>query len=38
VNTINHLREPLAVVQVLASLLRPGGRIAVGQSSLLPDI
>lgn len=38
VNTINHLREPLAGVQVLASLLRPGGRIAVGQSSLLPEM
>ena len=37
-NTINHLREPLAGVQVLAGLLRPGGRIAVGQSSLLPDM
>lgn len=38
VNTINHLREPLAGVQVLASLLCPGGRIAVGQSSLLPEM
>jgi len=38
VNTINHLRDPLAGVQVLASLLCPGGRIAVGQSSLLPDM
>ena len=38
VNTINHLREPLAGMQGLASLLRPGGRIAVGQSSLLPDM
>jgi SAM-dependent methyltransferase len=38
VNTINHLREPLAGVAVLASLLRPGGRIALGQSSLLPDM
>lgn len=38
VNTINHLREPLAGVQALASLLCPGGRIAVGQSSLLPDM
>ena len=38
VNTINHLREPLAGVQALASLLHPGGRIAVGQSSLLPDM
>jgi SAM-dependent methyltransferase len=38
VNTINHLREPLAAVRVLASLLRPGGRIALGQSSFLPDM
>jgi SAM-dependent methyltransferase len=38
VNTVNHLREPLAGVQVLASLLCPGGRIVVGQSSLLPDM
>jgi SAM-dependent methyltransferase len=38
VNTINHLREPVAGVRVLASLLRPGGRIALGQSSLLPDM
>jgi len=38
VNTVNHLREPLPGVQELASLLRPGGRIAVGQSSLLPEM
>jgi SAM-dependent methyltransferase len=38
VNTINHLHEPLAGVRVLASLLRLGGRIALGQSSLLPDM
>jgi SAM-dependent methyltransferase len=38
VNTINHLREPVAAVQALANLLCPGGRIAVGQSSLLPDM
>jgi SAM-dependent methyltransferase len=38
VNTINHLREPLAGVQVLAGLLCPGGRIALGQSSLLPEM
>jgi SAM-dependent methyltransferase len=38
VNTINHLREPLAGVAVLADLLRPGGRIALGQSSLLPEM
>ena len=37
-NTINHLHEPLAGVQVLTSLLRPGGSIALGQSSLLPDM
>src|SRR5580658_5209543 len=30
VNTINHLREPLEGLRVLASLLRSGGRIAVG--------
>jgi SAM-dependent methyltransferase len=38
VNTINHLRDPLTGVKSLAGLLRPGGRIAVGQSSLLPDM
>jgi SAM-dependent methyltransferase len=38
VNTINHLREPLAGVRVLAGLLCSGGRIAVGQSSLLPEM
>jgi SAM-dependent methyltransferase len=38
VNTINHLREPLDGVRVLTSLLRAGGRIAVGQSALLPEM
>jgi SAM-dependent methyltransferase len=38
VNTINHLRDPVAGVKSLAALLRPGGRIAIGQSSLLPDM
>jgi SAM-dependent methyltransferase len=38
VNTVNHLRDPLTGVGLLASLLRPGGRIALGQSSLLPDM
>jgi SAM-dependent methyltransferase len=38
VNTINHLHDPVAGVRTLASLLRPGGRIALGQSSLLPDM
>ena len=37
VNTINHLRDPAAGLGTLATLLRPGGRIAMGQSSLLPD-
>jgi SAM-dependent methyltransferase len=38
VNTIHHLHDPLQGINRLASLLRPGGRIALGQSSLLPDM
>ena len=38
VNTINHLREPLEGLRALTSLLRAGGRVAVGQSSLLPEM
>jgi SAM-dependent methyltransferase len=38
VNTINHLRDPIHGVEQLVALLRPGGRIALGQSSLLPDM
>jgi SAM-dependent methyltransferase len=38
VNTINHLREPIQGVSRLKALLRPRGRIALGQSSLLPDM
>ena len=38
VNAINHLREPVAGIRTLSDLLRPGGRIAIGQSSLLPDM
>ncbi|HEV7357794.1 MAG TPA: class I SAM-dependent methyltransferase [Steroidobacteraceae bacterium] len=38
VNTINHLSDPLAGVIHLASLVRPGGRLAIGQSSFLPDM
>jgi SAM-dependent methyltransferase len=38
VNTINHLHDPVAGVKKLATLLRPRGRIALGQSALLPDM
>ena len=38
VNAANHLHAPVAGVQVLSRLLRPGGRIALGQSSLVPDM
>ncbi|HEX3912603.1 MAG TPA: methyltransferase domain-containing protein [Steroidobacteraceae bacterium] len=38
VNTINHLTDPRAGVIHLAALLRAGGRIAIGQSSFLPDM
>jgi SAM-dependent methyltransferase len=38
VNTINHLRDPVSGIERLGSLLRPGGRLALGQSSLLPDM
>jgi SAM-dependent methyltransferase len=38
VNTVHHLRDPLAGALALSALLRPGGRLALGQSSLLPDM
>jgi SAM-dependent methyltransferase len=38
INTINHLREPLVGLSILASLLERGGRIALGLSSMLPDM
>jgi ubiquinone/menaquinone biosynthesis C-methylase UbiE len=38
VNTINHFRDPIQGVLKLSTFLRPRGRIAVGQSSLLPDM
>jgi hypothetical protein len=38
VNTVNHVSDPLAAARNLASLLRPGGRLAFGQSSFLPDM
>ena len=38
VNTINHMREPIQALTRLRPSLRPRGRIALGQSSLLPDM
>lgn len=38
VNTINHVREPVAALRSLATVLRSGGRIALGQSALLPEM
>jgi SAM-dependent methyltransferase len=38
VNTVHHLPDPLAGTRALAALLCPGGRLALGQSSLLPDM
>jgi SAM-dependent methyltransferase len=37
-NSVHHLRDPHAGTHALAALLRPGGRLALGQSSLLPDM
>jgi SAM-dependent methyltransferase len=38
VNTINHLTDPVDGVVHLATLLRHGGRVVLGQSSLVPDM
>jgi SAM-dependent methyltransferase len=38
VNTIHHLHDPVAGARTLAALLRPGGRLVLGQSSLLPEM
>lgn len=38
VNTLHHLRDPEHGLRSLAALLLPGGRIAIGQSSLVPDM
>lgn len=37
-NAANHLHDPAAGVRMLSRLLRPDGRIALGQSSLVPDM
>ena len=37
-NTIHHLRNPLAGIEALVRLLRRNGRIAVGQSGLVPEL
>jgi SAM-dependent methyltransferase len=37
-NILNHLHDPVEGVRALSGLLRSGGRIAVGQSSLVPDM
>jgi ubiquinone/menaquinone biosynthesis C-methylase UbiE len=37
-NAINHVSEPKQVLKRWKQLLRPGGRVALGQSSLLPDM
>ena len=37
-NTINHVREPVDAIKALSSVLKSEGRIALGQSSFLPDM
>lgn len=37
-NAINHFVDPLAAVHRIAGWLRPGGRLAVGQSGFLPEM
>lgn len=38
VNTIHHLQDSRAGLRTLTTLVRPPARIAIGQSSLLPDM
>ncbi len=37
-NTINHVAEPALVLANVATILSPGGRIALAQSAVLPDM
>jgi ubiquinone/menaquinone biosynthesis C-methylase UbiE len=37
-NTINHLHDAVDALRDMSALLRPGGRIALGQSAFLPDM
>lgn len=37
-NTLHHLPDPLAALRRLAGWLRPGGRLAIGQSGFLPEM
>ena len=37
-NAINHVQDPAQALQSWKALLRPHGRVALGQSSLLPDM
>jgi SAM-dependent methyltransferase len=38
VNTLHHVPNPLGAVRALCRHVRPGGRLAIGQSSLLPEM
>jgi SAM-dependent methyltransferase len=38
VNTVHHLPDPSAAIRAWRAHLRPGGRIAIGQSSVLPEM
>jgi SAM-dependent methyltransferase len=38
VNTLGHLRDPVRGLDALVSLIRADGRIALGQSSFMPDM
>lgn len=37
-NTLNHFADPLAALRRLATSLRAGGRLAVGQTGFLPEM